>query len=55
MLVASDTRFLLLLHLGSDKTAVNVEKMMRRAIVGLGRVLGRGGRDLPPGDPWLAG
>lgn len=34
-LVKRSTRYLLLLHLGSDKTAVNVEKQMRRAIVGL--------------------
>ena len=40
-LVERSTRFLLLLHLGSDKTAVNVEKMMRQAVVALPEQLRR--------------
>jgi hypothetical protein len=39
--VERSTRFLLLLHLGDDKTAVNVEKMMRQAIVALPEQLQR--------------
>ena len=34
-LVERTTRYVLLLHLGDDKTAVNVEKTMRRAILSL--------------------
>ena len=34
-LVERTTRYVLLLHLGGDKTAVNVEKAMRRAILTL--------------------